>query len=64
MTALRDPETCRICQARGRVVNSRRSSLGYRRRRHECPICLRRWTSWQSLISPRKVTLKTATYNL
>lgn len=55
---LPDPETCPTCRIRGRVVESRRSKLGYRRRRHECGTCGARWSSWQSVISPTRVRFR------
>jgi transcriptional regulator NrdR family protein len=47
---LHDPERCRVCEQRGKVIDSRVSPRGYRRRRHICLSCERRWTSYQSLI--------------
>lgn len=48
-----NPDICRGCGTRGIVIASRRAALGYRRRRHVCRTCGRRWTSYQSLVHPR-----------
>lgn len=56
MTIL-DPDRCKSCGRKGRVVDSRRGR-GYRRRRHVCRTCVdakgkpRAWTSYQSRLSP------------
>ena len=47
-----DPEICRVCRAKGVIIDSRRVALGYRRRRHTCRTCGRRWTSYESLVHP------------
>lgn len=51
---LPDPERCRRCGKKGRVIDSR-PRRGYRKRRHECAACDVRWNSYQSAINPRKV---------
>lgn len=51
---LPDPELCRHCHTRGRVIKSHRG-IGYRRRRHECQTCRHRWSSWQMIVSPRNL---------
>mgnify|MGYP000845587951 CR=1 FL=1 len=58
---LLDPDTCRACGARGRVINTRRYPE-YRRRRHECPCCGRRWNSYETRLNPRKIHLVEATH--
>ena len=55
---LPDPETCRACGIEGQVIESRRSNHGYRRRRHECPCCGRRWTSYQTILNPNRMTFR------
>lgn len=57
---LPDPENCRACAVRGRIVESRKSAHGYRRRRHVCPTCARRWSTWQSVINPARVRVGAA----
>jgi transcriptional regulator NrdR family protein len=54
---LPDPEYCRRCDVRSVLRDSRRTALGYRRRRHQCPLCGVRWTSWQMLVNPRRIRL-------
>ena len=54
-----EPEACPRCGERGRVVESRRvgglrRGVGYRRRRHECPGCRHRWTTYQSVVNPNE----------
>ena len=55
-----EPEACPRCGERGRVVESRRvgrvqRGVGYRRRRHECPGCRHRWTTYQSVVNPNEI---------
>ncbi len=57
MTKLRDPERCRICGRRGRVIDSRVRTGGYRRRKHRCSTCKVTWPSFQTTIDPRHVYL-------
>ncbi len=52
---LRDPDVCR-CGTPGRLVKRRRGR-GFLSRRHACPACGHRWTSYQSLINPQKLRL-------
>ena len=54
---LRDPDVCRCGSHDTRLVKRRRGQSVIRRR-HECRRCGHRWTSYQSLINPRRVTLK------
>lgn len=54
---LPDPERCRHCNRKGRVIESRRQQ-GYRRRRHQCDACNWRWSSFQSVINPSKVKIR------
>lgn len=49
---MRDPDRCPKCKKRGGVIDSRNAGRGYRRRRHVCAKCKRRWTSWQTLLNP------------
>lgn len=61
---LPDPEQCRVCASDGRlvkghVVNSQ-PRHGYRWRRHQCPICGERWTSWQMVVNPMRLVPRTA----
>ncbi len=49
-----DPNTCGTCRGRGQVIESR-SYPGYRRRRHVCAACGRRWTTFESFLDPRRV---------
>jgi hypothetical protein len=58
MVRLRDPEKCRICRTRGKVTDSR-PEQGYRRRRHRCQ-CGEKWTSYQMLINPHRLSYKPA----
>lgn len=57
---LPDPEYCsgtvhaRHGQVRGHIIKSIRGA-GFRRRRHECPTCGRRWTSWQMIVRPHSL---------
>jgi uncharacterized protein (DUF983 family) len=50
---LRDPDVCK-CGGPGRFVKRRRGK-GFLSRRHECVRCGHRWTSYQSLINPKKL---------
>ena len=56
MTRIRlpDPDCCGGCGARGQVIDSRKES-GYRRRRHACPACGHRWTTYQTTIDPHRL---------
>lgn len=56
MTRLRlpDPERCRGCGERGRIVETR-GYAGYRRRRYACLPCGHRWTSYEMLVNPRRL---------
>lgn len=71
MVNLPDPEVCRSCQCKGRVISKERgktpAGVVYWRRRHECRNCidpstgkLRRWTSTQSLVDLRRIKLRAA----
>lgn len=61
LTRLREPETCPNGHVRlARIIDSRVSPAssaapGYRRRRHQCTVCAERWTSYQSLVNPRRI---------
>jgi transcriptional regulator NrdR family protein len=63
MTKLHDPDVCPSGhRGEGRVIDSRvnparATSPGYRRRRHACS-CGARWTSYESLIHPRRITFR------
>lgn len=52
-----NPEQCRTCGGKGRVIESRITPT-CRRRRRECPDCGRRWTSYESFINPRRVLFR------
>lgn len=61
---LRDPDTCPRCSEEGRIINSRRVEarivkgqpiIGYRKRRHQCRVCAFRWSSWDTIINPRRL---------
>lgn len=52
---LPDPERCRQCGIKGHLVDTRPGN-GYRWRRHECPTCGARWSSWQMVVNPRRLT--------
>lgn len=45
-----DPEHCKACGLKGRVIESRRGR-GYRKRRRLCTRCQTRWTTYESLIN-------------
>lgn len=48
-----DPERCRGCGVKGRVVESRRGK-GYRKRRRQCFACQITWTTYESLINVQR----------
>lgn len=48
-----DPVRCPRCGQRGVVADSRHLA-GYRRRRHACA-CGQRWTTYQSVVNPRRL---------
>lgn len=54
MIKLPDPQSCKRCGRRGRVVDSRMRD-GYRLRRRQCGACLRRWSTYETLIDPRQL---------
>jgi transcriptional regulator NrdR family protein len=54
---LRDPEACPICGADSRVVQSQHTPT-HRWRRRQCIVCKGSWRTFESLINPRKITLK------
>lgn len=54
---LRDPDVCKFGHTTSEVL-SRWRGKGYLRRRHRCRICGHRWTSYQSLMNPRTLTVK------
>ena len=55
---LRDPERCQ-CGGDSRVINSRiRPVLGYRVRRRACRLCAQRWSTYETLIHPKRLTPK------
>ena len=51
---LLDPEHCRVDGTRGTVIETRLAT-SWRYRRHECPTCGYRWTSYQMLVNPRRL---------
>lgn len=54
---LRNPELCPACRLRGRVRDTR-IEAGYRIRRYGCVVCERRWSSYETVLDPRKLRLK------
>lgn len=54
---LLDPERCRGCGTKGKVIDSRAVTF-YRWRRHECRACDIRWTSYQMLVNPRRLRVR------
>lgn len=54
---LPDPDTCRRCGARGKVINSRRYP-GYRWRRRKCPSCGHRWPTYETILSAKRIRLR------
>jgi len=54
---LRDPDVCRDGHRHTKVL-SRRRRRGFFYRRHACLVCGHRWTSYQSLINPKRVHLR------
>ena len=54
---LPDPEKCRICKTRGRVCDSR-ARPAFRWRRHLCPKCGFRWSTYQTVLNPRRLTVR------
>lgn len=54
-----DPIACPTCRTPGRVIDSRAKD-GYRYRRHTCPACGARWTTYQfRLRSARRLRIVT-----
>lgn len=51
---LPDPERCRQCGGKGRVLNSRKRR-GFRRRVRYCAPCDHRWNSYESIVDPREL---------
>lgn len=56
---LRDPDVCKCGSASSKVTRRRRGKegQGMLARRHVCLRCGHRWSSFQSLIDPRKLRL-------
>lgn len=54
---LPDPNHCPKCSSRGRVIASRNSRGGWKRRRLVCPArqCGWRWTNYETLIHPKRL---------
>ena len=61
---LRDPDTCPRCEAGSRIVDTRlrearivkgQPIMGYRFRRHECRACRVRWTTWETVVHPKRL---------
>ena len=59
MVTLRSPERCPKCRQDSRVVDSRPEAMS-RMRRRECLVCGYRWKTYESLINPDVVRLRTA----
>jgi transcriptional regulator NrdR family protein len=57
---LRDPHRCH-CGTRSQVISTRRYR-GYRSRRHKCPTCGKRWSTYETTIHPKR--LKPAAYQI
>lgn len=53
MVKLPDPQKCKQCGGKGRVINTRTDPNGYRWRRRECKDCHWRWFSYETIIDPR-----------
>lgn len=53
MVKLPDPQKCKHCGQKGRVINTRTDPHGYRWRRRECKACNWRWFSFETIIDPR-----------
>ena len=59
MTRLRDPEHCPKCGKDSRVINTRAGTMA-RKRRRECLTCAHRWNTFESLIDPEAIRLRSA----
>lgn len=69
MVKLPDPQCCRHCGKRGRVVDTRMGE-GYRWRRRACATCTvpsekpgeaekpHRWNTYETIIDPRRITTR------
>jgi transcriptional regulator NrdR family protein len=57
MVKLPDPQRCRFCGKRGRIIDTRMAD-GYRWRRRKCSTCKHRWNAYETLIDPRKITTR------
>jgi len=57
---LTDPERCGACKVRARVFKSVRRPH-WRYRRHACPRCGARWSSWQSRMNPARIVVRAVT---
>ena len=42
-------ERCLECGGRGMTIQTRKTTQGQRRRRHECQTCKHRWSTWEVL---------------
>jgi len=51
------PDVCERCGVDSMIVDTR-PGRGYRRRRHRCPACGRRWNSYETRIHPARLLLK------
>lgn len=59
MVRLRDPEHCPKCGRDSRVINTR-PALMARKRRRECLVCAHRWNTFESLIDPDAIRLRSS----
>lgn len=59
MVRLRNPESCPKCGKDSRVTNTRASGMA-RKRRRECLSCAHRWNTYESLIDPDAIRLRSS----
>lgn len=57
---LQDPDTCRQCGGKSGVLRSL-SAKGLRRRRRECLECGHRWTTYETRLNPRRISIRPTT---
>ena len=59
---LPNPEHCPKCGAESVVADTRLTVHGYRYRRRKCVTvtCLTRWNTYETLLNPRHLTIRTA----
>lgn len=54
---LPDPDRCRGCGRKARVVQVEKCR-GYTRRRHACRACSVRWNTYQTRLHPKRITFR------